>query len=54
MAWILAKFFFFLRAFIDRDGVEVHPTIFAEQAWSIKDLLYDFQFGDIYLSGHDG
>jgi len=38
---------------MDRDGVEVHkhakkergqyPAILAEQAWSIKDLLYGFR-----------
>ena len=38
---------------MDRDGVKVHkhakkergqyPAILAEQAWSIKDLLYGFQ-----------
>ena len=40
-------------AFMARDGVEVHklakkergqyPAILTDQAWSIKDLLYDFQ-----------
>jgi len=58
--WILAKFFFC--DFMDRDGVEVHklakkerdqyPAILAEQAWSIKDLLYCFR--GIFLSGHGG
>ena len=49
--WILAKFFFCV--FMDRDRVEVHKlvkkehgqyqAILTEQAWSIKDLLYDFR-----------
>ena len=49
--WILAKFFFCV--FMDRDEVEVHklakkergqyPAILTEQAWSIKDLLYDLK-----------
>ena len=49
-ASILAEFFFCV--FMDRDEVEVHkhakkergqyPAILPEQAWSIKDLLYDF------------
>ena len=47
---MLAEFFFCV--FMDRDEVEVHkqankergqyPAILTEQAWSIKDLLYDF------------
>ena len=50
---ILAEFFFCV--FMDRDEVEVHevhkhakkergqyPAILTEQAWSIKDSLYDF------------
>ena len=47
----LAKFFFCV--FMDRDEVEVHklakkergqyPAILTEQAWSIKDLLYDLK-----------
>ena len=42
----------FFCVFMDRDEVEVHkhakkergqyPAILTEQAWSIKDLLYDF------------
>ena len=50
MAAVLAEFFFCV--FMDRDEVEVHkhakkergqyPAILTEQAWSIKDLLYDF------------
>ena len=47
--WILASFFFCM--FMDQDEVEVHkhakkeqgqyPAILIEQAWSIKDLLWD-------------
>jgi len=47
---------------MDGEGVEVHklakkergqyPAILAEQAWSIKDLLYGFQ--EIFLAGHGG
>ena len=63
--WILAKFFFFFCfcVFMVRDGVEVHkvakkeergqyPAILTEQAWSIKDLLYDFR--EIFLAGYIG
>ena len=49
---------------MDRDGVEVHklakkergqyPGILTEQAWSIKDLLYGFNFAEIFLAGHGG
>ena len=49
--WILAKFFFCV--FMDWDEVEVHKhwkkergqylAILTEQAWSIKDLLYDLK-----------
>ena len=48
----MAKFFSWV--FMDRDKVKVHknakkewgqyPAILAEQAWSIKDLLYGFTF----------
>ena len=47
----MAKFFYCL--FMDLDEVEVHkhvkkergqyPAILTEQAWSIKDLLYDLK-----------
>ena len=47
----MAKFFFYV--FMDRDEVEVHKhakkergqylVILTEQAWSIKDLLYDLK-----------
>ena len=57
---MLAKFFFCM--FMDQDGVEVqklakkeqgqYPAILTKQAWSIKDLLYDFP--DIFLVGHQG
>ena len=46
----------FFCVFMDRDEVEVHkhpkkelelyPAILAEQAWSIKDLLYDNNGGN--------
>ena len=49
-------FIIFIGVFMDRDEVKVHknakekkeqgqyPAILTEQAWSIKDLLYDFIF----------
>jgi len=58
--WILAKFFY-LRVYGPRQsGVHKlakkergqYPAILAEQAWSIKDLLYGFQ--EIFLAGHGG
>ena len=49
----------FFASFMDRDGVEVHklakkergqyPAILAEQAWSIKDLLYVWFSGKFFL-----
>ena len=51
---------------MDQDGVKVHklakkergqyPAILAEQAWSIKDLLYGFFCGTQWVvpSGQDG
>jgi len=65
--WILAKFFFCM--FMDRDRVRVHKlaekergqysAILTEQAWSIKDLLYDLwgnfscRTGRVVQSGWD-
>ena len=52
--WILAKFSFCM--LMDQDRVKVHklakkeqgqyPAILAEQAWSIKDLVYGFFLRD--------